>query len=156
AGLRLSERAAAWAAKPETRHLPAWWEWANIRLLTRKRDWTPPQRQMMGRADRFYLFYGALSVLGLALLTIGAWWTNGTLRARAKVETLLAARTADVPELVHDLGPYRFWADPLLRATAAQEGLDEDKRLHLALALLPVDAGQADYLCDRLLSARGP
>ena len=35
AELRLAERAALWNAKPENRHLPSLWEWANIRLLTR-------------------------------------------------------------------------------------------------------------------------
>jgi eukaryotic-like serine/threonine-protein kinase len=44
AELRLAERAALWTSKPEARHLPAWWEWADIRLLTRKRDWTAPQQ----------------------------------------------------------------------------------------------------------------
>src|SRR5262249_14452082 len=68
----------------------------------------------------------------------------------------LTAKTADVPKVVHDLGPYRRWADPLLREKAAQEGLDDDKRLHVALALLPVDAGQAQTLGDRLLAAKGP
>ena len=33
--LRLAERAAAWNVRREKRHLPAWWEWADIRLLTR-------------------------------------------------------------------------------------------------------------------------
>ncbi len=42
AELRLAERAALWSSKPERRHLPAWWEWLNIRLLTRGKDWTPP------------------------------------------------------------------------------------------------------------------
>src|SRR5262249_28864969 len=45
AELRLAERAAFWNARPESRHLPGWWEWAGIRLLTRPKDWTPPQRQ---------------------------------------------------------------------------------------------------------------
>src|SRR5262249_40389059 len=45
AELRLAERAALWSAKPERRHLPVWWEWATIRLLTCRQDWTPPQRQ---------------------------------------------------------------------------------------------------------------
>jgi formylglycine-generating enzyme required for sulfatase activity len=157
AELRLAERAALWSSKPENRHLPAWWEWPNIRLWTRPRDWTPPQRRMMHRADRFYLLRGALLTLAVSLAACAGWWTNGTLRARARLDMLLAARTADVPELVRHLGPYRRWADPVLRATAAApEGLDEDKRLHVALALLPSDTGQADYLGERLLTARGP
>jgi hypothetical protein len=49
AELRLAERAAQWSSKPESRHLPAWWEWLNIRLFTRQRDWTGPQRKLMRR-----------------------------------------------------------------------------------------------------------
>src|SRR5262249_32475676 len=40
AELRLAERAALWAARPENRNLPAWWEWLDIRCFTRRRDWT--------------------------------------------------------------------------------------------------------------------
>jgi serine/threonine protein kinase/formylglycine-generating enzyme required for sulfatase activity len=97
------------------------------------------------------------SVLGLLLvIAVGAWWARGGLRARSLVETLLTANTDRVPELIHDLGPYRRWADPLLRVKAAQQGLDEGPRLHVSLALLPVDASQAEYLGNRLLAARGP
>ena len=52
AELRLAERSASWNAKPENRHLPSALEWANIRLLTKKKDWTDPQRKMMKRAGR--------------------------------------------------------------------------------------------------------
>src|SRR6202011_2852330 len=51
AELLLAERAAAWTAKPENRHLPAWWEWASIRLFTRKKEWSVGQRQMMRTAS---------------------------------------------------------------------------------------------------------
>jgi hypothetical protein len=77
---RLAERAAAWNARPEARNLPAWWEWLNIRLLTRKRDWTPPQRQMMRKAARHHgLRLAALVVLLVALLLggLGAWLLRG-------------------------------------------------------------------------------
>src|SRR5205823_2851317 len=40
AELRLAERAALWSAKPENRQLPTVLEWANIRLLTKKSEWT--------------------------------------------------------------------------------------------------------------------
>ena len=45
AELLLAERASLWNAKPENRHLPSVWEWGGIRLLTKKRDWTDPQRK---------------------------------------------------------------------------------------------------------------
>jgi serine/threonine protein kinase/formylglycine-generating enzyme required for sulfatase activity len=153
AELRLAERAVLWNSKPETRHLPAWWEWLNIRLFTRNRDWTSAQRRMMRRAGPYHAFRGTLLALGLALITFGGWWTHGALRARSLVDTLLTAKTADVPEVVHDLGQYRRWADPRLRDEASRADLDDRKRLHVALALLPVDTAQADYLGDRLLAA---
>ena len=42
AELRLAERSAWWNAKPENRHLPSPLEWANIRLLTKKRHGPTP------------------------------------------------------------------------------------------------------------------
>jgi formylglycine-generating enzyme required for sulfatase activity len=156
AELRLVERAALWNQKPENRYLPAWWEWAAIRVLTRRRDWTAPQRRMMRRAGLVHAVRGGLVVLALALLSFAGWWIGAAFEARARVNTLLSASTSDVPLLVRQLGPYRRWADPLLREKAAEAGLDHGKRLHLALALLPVDPDQANYLCDRLLAAAGP
>jgi hypothetical protein len=72
AELRLADRAAAWNARPESRHLPAWWEWLNIRLLSRKRDWTAPQRRMMGKAGRYHALRGmGLAVMVAALTLVG-------------------------------------------------------------------------------------
>ena len=62
AELRLADRSSLWNAKPENRHLPSLLEWANIRLLTRKKDWNEPQRRMMKRAGRVH------GVLGLTWL----------------------------------------------------------------------------------------
>src|SRR5262249_49343028 len=64
AELRLAERSAAWNAKPENRHLPSALEWANIRMLTKRKDWTEPQRRMMRRAADVH----GLGALGLVLL----------------------------------------------------------------------------------------
>jgi formylglycine-generating enzyme required for sulfatase activity len=151
AALRLAERAASWNSKPENRHLPTWWEWANIRLYTRKRDWTLPQGRMMRRAGSYYAVRGGLLALTLVVLTFAGWWTFGVLEARARVENLLTAKTADVLDIVRALEPYRRWADPLLRDHAARTNLDEGKKLHVALALLPVVADQVKYLQGRLL-----
>jgi hypothetical protein len=109
AELRLAERAALWHSKPEKRQLPTWWEWAGIRLLTRRRDWTPPQHRLMRRAGRHHARRAALLGLLLALLALGGWWALGALVARMFVDTLLAARTADVPEL---------WSTPWGRSAA--------------------------------------
>ncbi|HEV3255715.1 MAG TPA: SUMF1/EgtB/PvdO family nonheme iron enzyme [Gemmataceae bacterium] len=153
AELRLAERAAAWNSKPENRYLPAWWEWANIRLYTRKRDWNPPQRRMMRRAGPYHAVRGGLLVLALVVLAFGGWWTFGALEARARVENLLTAKTADVLDIAQGLAPYRRWANPLLKEALAEAERDGNQRrqLHASLALLPVDPDQVNYLQRRLL-----
>ena len=83
AELRLADRAALWTAKPENRHLPAWWEWANIRLFTRKRDWTSSQRKMMRTATP---------------LSCSAWRAAGGVFGRAELGQLGSASAISRPE----------------------------------------------------------
>jgi formylglycine-generating enzyme required for sulfatase activity/tetratricopeptide (TPR) repeat protein len=153
AELRLAERAALWEAKRENRHLPSWWEWPNIRLWTRKRDWTEPQRRMMRQAGRYYGLRLVLLLAVLGLIGWGTWETVGSVRAADRVRALAAAQPGEVPRLVEELGPYRRWADPLLRQAVQTEG-DTPQRLHAALALADRDDAQADYVAERLLAAR--
>jgi tetratricopeptide (TPR) repeat protein len=72
AELRLAERAALWQTRRENRHLPAWWEWLNIRLFTRRRGWTDAQRQMMRWAGLYHGVRAALLGLVLAAGLAGA------------------------------------------------------------------------------------
>jgi formylglycine-generating enzyme required for sulfatase activity len=162
AELRLAERAALWVRKPESRHLPAWWEWLDIRLLTRKKEWTPPQRRMMRKAARFHLARGAAlaAVLAAAVaLGLTAWGRIDEQRqkdeAAALVRAVATAQTADVPGLVQELEPHRRWADPLLREALAEAEANHDgpRRLRATLALLPTDRGQLEPLTGRLLDA---
>jgi formylglycine-generating enzyme required for sulfatase activity/tetratricopeptide (TPR) repeat protein len=152
AELRLTERAALWTAKPESRHLPAWWECANIRLFTRQRDWTAAQRAMMRRATRYHVLRAGVLLVLFALASWGAYEGLGSLRATALVQALASAETSDVPKLVADLGPYRRWADPLLTRMLA-EATNAKERLHARLALLPVDDSQVLELRQALLKA---
>ena len=155
AELRLAERAASWHAKPEPRHLPAWWEWVNIRLFTRKKQWTETQRQLMRHATRYHVLRSATFVIALALVgtTISASYYR--LRATALRDRLLNADTNDVPAIVNDMASYRGWIDPLLREAyqAAEANQEPRKQLHASLALLPVDPNQKEYLYNRLLEA---
>ena len=152
AELRLAERSASWNTKPENRHLPSALEWANIRLLTKKKDWSDPQRRMMKRAGRVH----GLRTLGLlifaSLITWGGIEGYGTLRASALMESLQKVDTPDVPPIVKQLLGYRRWADPEL-VRAVQTTDDSRQKLHASLALLPVDASQVDYLFDHLIKA---
>jgi formylglycine-generating enzyme required for sulfatase activity len=155
AELLLADRAAVWNARPESRQLPSLPQWLSIWLLTRKKDWTPPQRQMMRRAGRHHVVR-ALGVAAALLLLLGAGWeARGRMRAKALLDNLLLAPTEDVPAIIRDMGSYRRWLDgPLQRAYAEAEATgDTRKQLHASLALLPVDDGQVDYLRRHLLTA---
>jgi len=160
AELRLAERAALWNAQPENRRLPSALEWANIRVLTSKKDWSELERRMMRRADRVH----GLRALGLVAVTsvLAAVALNVRNRvvevneataAAGLVQQLLKVDTAQVPGVVQAIWKYRRWTDPELRRAAAESPARSKEKLHVSLALLPVDPSQVPYLETRLLDA---
>jgi eukaryotic-like serine/threonine-protein kinase len=160
AELRLAERAASWNAKPENRHLPAWWEWANILLFTRKREWTTSQQKMMTKASRYHCLQTVALVVVLAVAALVGLdirrqvvEANNATRAAGLVQTLLHADITQVPGIISNIEEYRSWANPLLREQNEKAGDDSRQKLHTSLALLPVDSTQVDYLYGRLLGA---
>jgi eukaryotic-like serine/threonine-protein kinase len=156
AELRLAERSAAWNAKPENRLLPSWYENLNIRLLTDRRNWTEPQRKMMGRAARTH---GLRSLIVMAVL-IAATAAGVSLRNRTHadglVKALMNADAAQVPQLVTELEDFRRWATPTLEALSGSEPKTVDehrRRLHARLALVRHDEQQLHPLVEELLAA---
>ena len=133
--------------------MPSALEWANIRLLTKRKDWTEPQRQMMKRAGRVHGLRALGLVVVVSLISWAGWEGYGKLRASALVESLQRVGTPEVPAIVKQLSGYRHWADPQLMRLAQNADDQSREHLHASLALLPVDASQADYLFNRLLSA---
>jgi len=142
-----------WNGRPENRQLPSLLQWVQIRCLTKKKNWTPPQGRMMRQATRFHVVRGVTVVLLLGLLGLAGREGFGRLKAQQLRDRLLESTTADAPTVINEMGPYRRWADPLLREASAQAEMDNDRRkhLHASLALLPVDANQSDFLKERLL-----
>ncbi|MGO9914470.1 MAG: protein kinase domain-containing protein [Isosphaeraceae bacterium] len=153
AELRLADRAAFWSASPESRHLPSLLEWASIRGLTKKRDWSETERTMMKRAGRLH----GLRICGIATLIALLSWSGiegyGYLRAMALVESLPSAGTPDVPPIIKQLAGYRHWADHRLRQMLHDSAHSSREHLHASLALLPWDDSQVGYLYTRLLRA---
>jgi serine/threonine protein kinase len=151
AELLLADRAAVWNTRPENRQLPSLLQWLQIKWHTAKKNWTPQQRKMMGKAARYHGIRAAVVLLLLGLISFGGWRTFGALEARARVERLLTAKIEDVPDIVRSLEPYRRWAIPLLREREAKSEVDRDKSLRIALGLLPVDGEQAENLRQNFL-----
>jgi formylglycine-generating enzyme required for sulfatase activity len=153
--LLLADRASVWKARPENRQLPSLWEWLRIRWLTRKKNWTPPQRKMMRRATRYHVIRGFVLAACLILLGFVSWEGFARLKAHTLRDRLLECTTADVPGIVKEMAPYRRWLNRLLQEAfaQAQENQDARKQLHTSLALLPVDSGQMEFLYERLLTS---
>ena len=156
--LRMTELGADWAARPDARRLPSAWEWLNIRLFTRARDRTPPQRRMLRAAGRRLALRGAVAAVA-ALLVGGIGWyfsRNSEERAADRVARVLAADPARLLEAVGELDGYREWADPALAAVADDPGRPAGERWRARVALLPSDPDRADPLLDDLLAADPP
>jgi formylglycine-generating enzyme required for sulfatase activity len=157
----LAERATLWNTKPENRHLPSLWEFLNIRLLTEKKSWTQTQRKMMNKAGGVHGIRSGLVALAAALVIAAGLFIAGQVEdrqngnyARALVQSLMAANTADVESLVGELNNYRPWANPLLEEIINDKSANSKERLHAGLALVADDPSRVDYLFDRLLAAK--
>jgi serine/threonine protein kinase/formylglycine-generating enzyme required for sulfatase activity len=156
AELRLAQRAALWNARPERRQLPSWWEWLTIVLYTWPRTWSDAQRRMMHTASRRHLLRMTAVLVVAVLLGWGTWTGVAYLKASLLVRSLVTADIREVPAIVHDLDPYRSWADPALRRLAADPNADAKARLRANLALLPVEPGHDDVVAERLLTGPVP
>ncbi len=149
AELRLTELTAHWILKPEKRYLPSWWEWLTIRLFTRKRNWTPKQRRMMGAAGRYYRFRTGVQ---LAIIVLAGWvafeaidysWASMLVRNASMVHDHRL-----VEEYASQLKPHRRWAIALLKKEIERS----NDSAFLCLLLSKLDPGQVDYLCAVVLN----
>ena len=152
AELLLEDRATVWNARPENRQLPSLAPWANIRRLVPKKIWSAPQTKMMRRAGRYHSVRGLMAAVVLAALALGGYETFGRFQAHALRSRLLAADVPEIEQAVKDMTGYRRWVDPLLQSAYldAEANGDGPKQLRASLALLPVDALQAEFLRGRL------
>ena len=160
AELLLADRAAVWNARQENRQLPSLWQWASIRWLTQRKNWTPPQRKMMRKATRYHVVRAAVVGIVLALATITGLTIFERVEEKQKVtyapgmvRVLLKGDTSLVPTLMGPMTEYRKWVDPLLYDEFDKAAANSRQKLHASLALLPVDPTQVDYLYGRLLDA---
>ena len=159
AELRLADRAALWRAKPENRHLPAWWEYLNIRLLTDRRSWTEPQRRMMRRAGRIHGIRwgsGLLAVLVIGFTTRHLVATARLQSLRERIQTAVGSmrnvRGPAVPYAIReleDLPPGLVLEE--LHARFADS--TESQKLALACALSHFGSGDVDFLVSRIRHA---
>ena len=161
AELRLAERAALWSSRPERKQLPSWREWVDIRLLTKRRNWTPAQQRMMAVATAHHSARMA-GALCLSAMLIAAGFGARQMYSRHR-------RQLELGHLVQQLGNV-----DLLQLPALLDRLDEQpeawtqevamvadhsrsspaKALRGQLALARRGEADLDWLQARLLAAK--
>ncbi len=152
AELRLAERTATWSNRPERRYLPSVLEWLKIRLFTRRRMWTLPQRNMMGVAGRYHLLRLVLALLFVSLIGLGINEYRAEQHARTLKQRLASADITEVRDILQEMQSYQERVAPLLREALASE-TDPRKKLFLRMGLVRSDREQISYLVEELLQA---
>jgi serine/threonine protein kinase/formylglycine-generating enzyme required for sulfatase activity len=150
AALRLRRRSENWQTSPENKQLPSLWETATIALLTRPSAWTPVERRMMHRAQRYHLArIAALAVPLILVCCVVAIW----LRVQFEVGQLLDASPKAVPQAIENLRPYAFVVAPILRQKALDPSQDSLRRLHAACALAALGEPETDVVVSAASAA---
>jgi len=170
AELVLADRTAIWSERKETQQLPTLWEWLQIRRFTRRADWRPAERRMMGRADRVIGRRGAVAAALATAVVLGGLAVRArvtsrqlALEADGAVGALLVADIGVVDAASAALPRHASRVLPALRAVLGGDESDARKlRAALGLASLTRAAGggadrqASEYLADRLLAAEPP
>jgi serine/threonine protein kinase/formylglycine-generating enzyme required for sulfatase activity len=161
AELKLAERAAAWGVNKESKQLPTFVEWFQIRRLTESAKWKAGEKVLMRSATRHHTTRALLATtLAIALVLSGLGikrWNDQRLMDRDAASLVSKIETADFGKLADEfkkLPALRAIVDPKLKAALEQTKPDSDERLKLSLALLPTDPTQLDSLVERLQSAQ--
>ena len=161
AELRLEKRTREWQPSRSRRYLPFMWEYANIRLFTRKSQWSAPQRQMMKQAGKYHgLRWGSGIVITLVIVA-SLLFTFNRIHTRHETEqveiaiaNLNSSHGALMPRAIDDLTqlPRQLVVSklrkrltvvdaneslPLLCSLAALNGLDRPQELIDRIAFTP-------------------
>ncbi len=145
AELRLEARTREWLPSRAKRYLPAWWEYANIRLFTRKRQWNANQQQMMNNARNLHGMRWGGGLLAVFMVAFGVLSLLSSVRFQHQSEqieiattTLLSSRGTSVPRAIDDLAKFPR-AIVTQKLHERQENVDPYERLTLSYALAALD-----------------
>lgn len=154
AQLLLSDLSGSWSRKRDRRSLPSWFEWLQIQLLTDRKRWTTSQREVIGAATKRTMIAAGLIAAVISAVAVGLYEYRGVTQADALVNQLSTAKVQDVPAILDQLKGYQRWSLPRLKSIRKSSEPDSQAGLFAALALLPSDVRQSDFLRERLLSCR--
>lgn len=151
AELRLSEYAAIWSSKQESRYLPTWIDWISISLLSNRESWGTTERKMMAATNRRHVFRTGAVVACILMASLSVWWTRQRTRAYGLVEQLQTARVQDLSPLVGDLCRSGRVALEPLREALQKEEADPQRRWRIQLAIQQIEDGDPSLIVESAL-----
>jgi len=157
AELLLADRSSVWNVRRENRQLPSLLQWASIRLLTKKKNWSEPQRAMMRSAARHHGFCWGIGMV-LAVTTgiiFQQYFVAKRLRAESLVNAVLTAPANAVPYAIENLEPLREYALPILERQYEGGQLPPLQRLHAAFVMAALGRVERYFLVESIASV-GP
>ena len=153
AEIQLAERMEIWSSRPDSRHLPGFVEWLNLKVFTRPKAWNTSQRRMMKAATTRYTAWAI--ALGIASL-FAAWAAHEYTDYRNTVsltQQLATASVAEVPEILDELDDHSRWSTSMLQNALAEAERGTSSHTYIRLALLRRDSTLAKSIGEELLTA---
>ena len=153
AQLLLEERSSFWNNKQENRYLPSLLEHYQIRTLTNSREWTRPQKALMGQAAKAHgrwLLIGLAGILAVVLAGFGIRHkilanqeqiqsqqrlVQHEAEARRLVDGMVKADVNRVGDFLEDLEGYREWATPMMQEAFGQFPDESLEKINCSIAL---------------------
>ncbi len=136
---RLTDLTEAWTQNSDDRFLPSFTEFVRITAGISQKAMLPPQRALMSRASKYYLFRAA--VLLFVAMVISGFVLNSIERSRRAVasnilNSLESANVALLPGLFEDLQEVKHSALPLIGSVTKFKNQKERLRFLLAESTL--------------------
>lgn len=147
----LEERAGSWSRQPASTQLPGILETLQIRLGTRRREWSVDQRRMMRAASVHHVARTGVWIVALTVLASGWLVYDRQIRAQFLVKRLVQAEAAAVPGILNEVQAMRRWVLSPLRDAVRLPDHAESAQLHLRLALAAEDERTLDEAIERLV-----
>ena len=122
-----------WNARPDNLQLPSLLQWLQIRWLTQKKNWTPPQRKLMSKASRYH----AVRVMAVGVLLAVAACTGRAIRAQVREQSSENLAAEFVNEGIAHSDEMEY--------DKAIEAYSEAIRLELKIANVYIQRGKAYY-----------
>lgn len=155
AEIRLDERAREWQSRPDPARLPGVWEWAKLRILTRREQWTGTEKRWMRAGMRRSRVFAGWTLAACFVVFLVLHELRGREHGAEISKRILGVAPADVRRIMTEGIAWHRWTLPQLRL-AAQEPSTNPRGLNARLALVDLEPRHVPQLAEVMMDADAP